>query len=383
MATGGWIDYDAVYGTDTGGKLPLDGLTIVSANRKHGTGYQGTPPQRLIESVRFLAVDPADFTFVDLGSGKGATLMTASSLGFASVVGVEFAKEFVDIAQDNLAKVGARNVTVLHEDAADFEFPPGNLIVYLYNPFSLSVLESVVNRLSKPRSGKLYVIFTRCHYKEFLDRTGFLVHIGCPANVSQVDIWQGKPNGDQAPEARKSIPRNEAKPLELAACMQALGLGSMVRTLCIGGEGGLAYAIIRALTGISRHLIVLEWRSQASIDLLLGTLGNSLTLLAEPWPQDRLIRNLDLAVNNLGIPSDIQSAERDWRIIAPALRPGGIFMRPLAKSPPAAYESQKWPEGYGTVRIVEIAGGDLAAGGMGQWLIVRKADPAAPAATFG
>lgn len=167
MSRDDWIDYDAVYGTDTGGKLPLDDLTIVSANREHGTGYQRTPPQRLIEVVRFLGISAADFTFIDLGCGKGATLMTASSLGFASIVGVEFAREFVDIARDNLAKVRARSVTVWHGDAADFQFPPGNLVVYLYNPFRLPVLKRVVDNLRKPRSGELYMVFTRCHYKEF------------------------------------------------------------------------------------------------------------------------------------------------------------------------------------------------------------------------
>lgn len=369
MASGGWIDYDAVYGTDTGGKLSLDGLTIASANRQYGTGYQRTPPQRLHQSVSFLGIDPADFTFVDLGCGKGITLMTASSLGFASVVGVEFAKELVDIAQGNLAKAGIPNVSVLHGDAADFEFPVGNLIVYLYNPFRLPVLERVVERLRKLTS-KVYVIFTRCHYKEFLDSTGFLIHIGGPTGDSQVDIWRVSHDPRSASDLPRSIIRREVKAPNLAASMQYFGLREGLRTLCIGAEGEAAHNVVRALQGISRHLVVLEWRTQA-IDALLRAFGTSITVLTEPWPQDGLIRNLDLVVNNLEAAMDLNGAEHEWQRVAPALRRGGAFATRLREIETTPSPSITWPTG-GWPYVVEVTDEQDASGSGDRWLVVTK-----------
>lgn len=371
MALGGWIDYDAVYGTDTGGKLSLDGLTIASANRQHGTGYQRTPPQRLHQSVSFLGIDPADFTFVDLGCGKGITLMTASSLGFASVVGVEFAKELVDTAQDNLAKAGIPNVSVLHGDAADFEFPAGNLIVYLYNPFRLPVLERVVERLRKLTS-EVYVIFTRCHYKEFLDGTGFLIHMGGPAGDSQVDIWQVSDDSRSASDVPRSIVRPAVKAPDLAACMQCFGFCEELRTLCIGAEGG--HDMLRALQRISRHLVVLEWRPQ-SVDALLSTFGTSITVLTEPWPQDGLVRNLDLVVNNLEAGMDANGAEHEWRRVAPALRKGGAFVTRLREVETRPRPSITWSAG-GWPHVVEGTDEQSATGSNGSWLVVTKGGPA-------
>ena len=47
----------------------------------------------------------------------------ASKLGFQQVIGVEFARELVDIARTNLAKMRISKAVVRHGDAAEFHFP--------------------------------------------------------------------------------------------------------------------------------------------------------------------------------------------------------------------------------------------------------------------
>jgi SAM-dependent methyltransferase len=125
--------FDLEYGTETDGLEPLWKLRIRSDNARCGERYQATTEHELVAALQSLGQVLGPFSFVDLGCGKGRTLLVASRLTFRRIVGVEFAEELVAIARRNLRTVDARNALVVHADAADFEFPPGDLVVYLYN----------------------------------------------------------------------------------------------------------------------------------------------------------------------------------------------------------------------------------------------------------
>ena len=148
-------DFDLRYGIDTGGIEPLWKFKIHSPNAHLGSRYEVTQEQELADAVKFLNEDLQNFTFIDLGCGKGRTLQVASKLGFKQMIGVEFVHELVEIARTNLAKRQIANAAVLHVDAADFDFPDSNLVVYLYNPFSQEVLRKVVANLKAGCSKRL------------------------------------------------------------------------------------------------------------------------------------------------------------------------------------------------------------------------------------
>lgn len=124
-------DFDLKHGTDTGGIEPLWKFKICSSNARFGNCYEATQELELAEAVAFLNQELKTFTFIDLGCGKGRTLMIASDLGFMRIIGVEFVRELVEIARTNLAKHKIFNAAVVHVDAADFRFPEGNTVVYL------------------------------------------------------------------------------------------------------------------------------------------------------------------------------------------------------------------------------------------------------------
>jgi SAM-dependent methyltransferase len=98
-------DFDSRYGTDTATVLPLWRLANRSPNLKYGYRYQASPENNLETVMEFIGQPASRFAFVDLGSGKGRTLIIATKLGFRSVTGVEFAQELVRIAKKNLAIV--------------------------------------------------------------------------------------------------------------------------------------------------------------------------------------------------------------------------------------------------------------------------------------
>jgi SAM-dependent methyltransferase len=93
-----------------------------------------------------------DFTFVDLGSGKGRVLLMAAQYGFKKIFGVEYMPEWHHVAEENIRKFVAEHkidaaIQTLCMDARDFDFPAGPLVVYLFNPFPEPILAAVLERL--------------------------------------------------------------------------------------------------------------------------------------------------------------------------------------------------------------------------------------------
>lgn len=182
--------FDVTWGTDTSGIVALWSLKTTSRNAIFGHPYEATDEQELVQAVGLLGEDLGTFTFIDLGCGKGRTLIVAGQLGFGKVLGVEFAAELVEIARKNLAKLGLTGV-VVQADAADFQFPSSDLIVYLFNPFSRKVMERVVANLRICEAKELYVIYNNPNCAEILDSSGFLKRFGLPLATSlTIQIWK-------------------------------------------------------------------------------------------------------------------------------------------------------------------------------------------------
>jgi SAM-dependent methyltransferase len=126
---------------------------------------------------------------IDLGCGKGRTLLVGSKLGFKQMIGVKFMREFVEIARTNLARRRIANAVVLHVDAADLDFPDSNTVVYLYNPFSQEVLRKVVANLKAGCLKRLYVIYKGPQCAEIFDSSSFLRRFGSPPAAHHIKIW--------------------------------------------------------------------------------------------------------------------------------------------------------------------------------------------------
>jgi SAM-dependent methyltransferase len=120
--------------------------------------YQPTEPSLFHEMLSTLARDFAlnfgDFTFLDLGSGKGRTLLMASDYPFRRIMGVELLPALDEIAQENLRAYQNQSqkcfaLESVCADATAFPFPKVPLVVYLFNPFPKSGLRRVVARLEQ------------------------------------------------------------------------------------------------------------------------------------------------------------------------------------------------------------------------------------------
>lgn len=167
-------EFDLKYGTDTAGIVPLWRFKIGSPNARFGWRYQTSNAIDFERCLKCIPHDPRDFTFIDIGCGKGRMLIAAAKLGFQSLVGVEFVAELATIAKSNLARTGTASAVVINEDAADFHFPPNDFVLYMFNPFSDQVMQKVLENLRRARPGRGFVIYNNARCAHLLDSSGFL-----------------------------------------------------------------------------------------------------------------------------------------------------------------------------------------------------------------
>ncbi len=122
------------------------------------SAYQPTDPTAFRGMMNLLPIAAEDFTFIDLGSGKGRTLLLASEYAFQRILGIELLPELHRAAEENIrAYCEARHppspIESILMDACEFEFPSTPLVVYLFHPLPLAGLERVIQNLDESLQG--------------------------------------------------------------------------------------------------------------------------------------------------------------------------------------------------------------------------------------
>ena len=151
--------FDERHGTDTSGSIEPTELGIDDANvRENAILYLPSPPRVTRWMLDHAGVDPSEFTFVDLGCGKGRVLLIAAERPFERIVGVEISSDLAAIARANVAcyrpeSRRVREIQVVNADATDFDMPDANLLVHLYHPFEPVITAAVMQRLAASLSG--------------------------------------------------------------------------------------------------------------------------------------------------------------------------------------------------------------------------------------
>jgi len=176
----GDIDFDIEHGVET--TWATVSLRTRLREWLRGVQYQASEPQLFREILAAVPVPLDGYTFIDLGSGKGRTLLMASSYSFGRIIGVELLPELNAVAVQNIARYRAEEqkcfaIESRAGNARQFEFPNEPTVLYLFNPFPEHVLESVlVNlRLSLLRTPRaFYLIYHNLVYEPLLDEQAWL-----------------------------------------------------------------------------------------------------------------------------------------------------------------------------------------------------------------
>jgi SAM-dependent methyltransferase len=159
--------FDIEHHVDTSGLIGAVHLPANHPHDIHATAYYAIPPSRFKAILaRWQATPPErprnDYTFIDIGCGKGRAALLASELPFKEVIGVELNPALAHIARANAASWAASQphaapIRIVTQDATELDLPVSPCVLYLYNPFSPHVAARLIRHIeaslrANPRS---------------------------------------------------------------------------------------------------------------------------------------------------------------------------------------------------------------------------------------
>jgi hypothetical protein len=170
--------FDEKYGTNT---RPFD---PTGAGKLHVP----TLPRIFRAMVEGIDITPASFTFVDVGAGKGRTLMLGALYPFRRCIGVELGQAAFDVATQNLAifkqaEPRCADVSVVLADATTYDYPNEDLFLWFFNPFNdhPEVMQRWITALGKSLEAHPRRVVVAYYHPEFaamIEATGFLKPFG-------------------------------------------------------------------------------------------------------------------------------------------------------------------------------------------------------------
>jgi SAM-dependent methyltransferase len=194
--------FDRRHKVDTGGLIYAEALAWGHEHDHESAGYYATAPSLFHQAiVRWsgLLADSGyavgDWTFVDIGAGKGRVVMMASEYPFREVVGVELNPGLIKIARRNLrtwtrARMRIRMRTrfrtqspsacacgyvhLVKGDALSFPLPDGPVVLFFFNSFEREMVRMWLERLvdaARSRSAPIDLIYAHPEHRELIQQT--------------------------------------------------------------------------------------------------------------------------------------------------------------------------------------------------------------------
>jgi SAM-dependent methyltransferase len=148
----GQQSFDATHDVDTR-PWSLADARLPSGSVGEAVNYEPAHTGVLHHMFRSLPFNYEEYHLVDLGSGKGRTLLVGAEYPFKAITGVELSERSAQIARDNISRNRRRAdtkctaVEVHCENAVNFTVPDGNLLVTMYNPFYGQTFQQCVEHL--------------------------------------------------------------------------------------------------------------------------------------------------------------------------------------------------------------------------------------------
>lgn len=174
----GDVDYDWEHRVDT------TSANVSWRSRLIGllnSSYQPIEFPLFREMLDCLGIAYGDFTFIDIGSGKGRPLLMASEYPFRRIIGVEFLPELNAIAEENIRKFPderkrCKQIEARLGDATRFEFPSEPLVVFMFHPLPESGFRQVIANLAasvRENSRPVWLIYANPLFEDIVIKSGW------------------------------------------------------------------------------------------------------------------------------------------------------------------------------------------------------------------
>ena len=161
-------DFDRRFGTDTAAEVPLQEAGVSA--EQAAAGNEVYRPFWASDFASAMARIPGpldDFTFLDIGSGKGKLLLLAADYPFKQIIGVEYAPLLHATAVRNISVYRSErqkcfDIQSVHGDAQTYRYPSGPLVILIFNAFNQDVMKRALANLEQSpalRSDPVYLIY--------------------------------------------------------------------------------------------------------------------------------------------------------------------------------------------------------------------------------
>lgn len=144
------IEFDSKYNVETADRLFVSEMSATEAEKRQAIRYEPIESQQLIDALKMVPIKPTEFTFIDIGAGKGKVLFLAAEFAFKRIIGVEFDTYLARVIENNISSYSnperqCDTIEVVNMNALDFQLPTGSIILFFYFPFRAPLLAGVLN----------------------------------------------------------------------------------------------------------------------------------------------------------------------------------------------------------------------------------------------
>ena len=191
------LNFDRKHGVDTHSEVSGESLSFAGYSIDVQRGYQPTCVKHFAFAMIVVPGSFEDWSFVDIGSGKGRAVLLAMGYPFRKVMGVELVSELHAIAQANLDRYrGPRRcqtVELVCGDATAMPLPPGDVVIFLYNSFGGELLNRLLDHLEaslRQMSRRLLLIYSNPVEREAVESRAAFTVLFDGASPQEL-IWWG------------------------------------------------------------------------------------------------------------------------------------------------------------------------------------------------
>lgn len=130
-----------------------------------------------------------EYSFIDIGCGKGKVLLIASKYNFKNLIGYEINEKIFSILNKNINSLQIKNLMIINE-SIDVEKIQNKSIVYFYNPFSENMTNSFFEKLSTNKNLKnLIIIYVNPQYVNILNKYSWKKVYQKKVSTQKLNIW--------------------------------------------------------------------------------------------------------------------------------------------------------------------------------------------------
>jgi SAM-dependent methyltransferase len=143
--------FDKAYGVDTSGYFPAALIHSGDVKKDQIVSYIGSQPSVTRRAVSSL-LDIGDYTFVDIGCGKGRVVIISSEFPFKNIVGLEISPALARIARSNAIKVQRRfpdrpQIQIITGNGLDNLPTNGKIVFYIYHAFGPALMSELIHKI--------------------------------------------------------------------------------------------------------------------------------------------------------------------------------------------------------------------------------------------